>query len=141
MRILFLYPKWTGDYTGIASYFAKRSGGTYPPLNLALLAAISEKFGFEAEIIDAEALKLSATALVKVAVQKNADLIVLTGMSPFFHLSVEVASMLKASGSTAPICIGGQHLTITEEKEFKSVFDYGFVGEGEKTTRTLRRNV
>ena len=132
MKILYLYPKWTGDYSGVDGYFAKRSGGTYPPLNLALLAAISEKLGHQSEIIDAEALKMSAKALVSQAIQRNADVIVLTGMSPFFHLSVEVATLLKDAGSTAQICIGGQHITIVEEKGFESVFDFGFVGEGDE---------
>ena len=133
MKILFLYPKWTGDYTGIAKYFAKRSGGTYPPLNLALLAAIAENAGNDVEIIDAEALKLSASELVNQALKKNADLIMLTGMSPFFHLTVEVASKLKAAGLKTPIGIGGQHITIVEEKGFNEVFDFGFVGEGEES--------
>ena len=41
MRVLFLYPWWTGNYKGIAGYFAKRNGGTYIPYNLTLLAAVA----------------------------------------------------------------------------------------------------
>ena len=54
MKVLILYPLWTGDYEGISGYFAKKSGGTYIPYNLALLAAITEKSGHEAKIIDGE---------------------------------------------------------------------------------------
>lgn len=133
MKIVFLYPRWTGDYTGIAKYFARRAGGTFPPLNLGVLAAISENCGMDSEIIDGEALHLSASDLVSQAMQKSADIFVLTGMSPFFHLSVEVAEKLRAAGSKTPICIGGQHITIVEEKGFKTVFDFGFVGEGEES--------
>ena len=42
MKVLFLYPLWTGETKGISRYFAKTSGGTYIPYNLALLAAITE---------------------------------------------------------------------------------------------------
>lgn len=135
MNILFIYPKWTGDYVGISKYFAKRSGGTYPPLNLALLAAIAEKSGHQAQIIDAEVSNISDEVLVDQALQKKPDVIALTGMSPFFHLSVKIASMLKAGGSTSAICIGGQHMTIMEEKAFDDVFDFGFVGDGEESWR------
>jgi hypothetical protein len=35
-------------------YFARKAGGTFAPINLALLAAIAEEQGHEVEIIDAE---------------------------------------------------------------------------------------
>ena len=54
MKVLFLYPLWTGETKGISRYFAKTSGGTYIPYNLALLAAITEKAGHDAKIIDGE---------------------------------------------------------------------------------------
>ncbi len=38
MKILLLFPKWTGEY-GILAHFAKRAS-TWPPLNLAYLAAV-----------------------------------------------------------------------------------------------------
>ena len=53
MKVLFVYLSWTGEY-GIISHFARRAG-VYPPLNLALLAAIAEQHGHEAMMIDAEA--------------------------------------------------------------------------------------
>jgi len=58
MKTLFLYPFWTGETKGISRYFAKASRGTYIPYNLALLAAITKKY--------------------------NSDVIVLTGMTPFY---------------------------------------------------------
>ena len=49
MKVLFVYLSWTGEY-GIISHFARRAG-VYPPLNLALLAAIAEQHGHEAGCI------------------------------------------------------------------------------------------
>ena len=65
MKVLFLYPLWTGEYKGIAGYFAKKSGGTYIPYNLALLAAITEKQGHIAKIIDGELEKISLNEIIK----------------------------------------------------------------------------
>ena len=64
MKVLFLYPLWTGETKGISRYFAKTSGGTYIPYNLALLAAITEKAGHEAKIIDGELEKISLEEMV-----------------------------------------------------------------------------
>ena len=133
MKILLVYPMWTNSYTGVSKYFAGKSGGTYPPLNLALLGAIAEKQGHQVEIIDAEIAKMSKATLVDTVMDRGADLIGLTGMSPFFHLSKDVASLLKEKGEKARICIGGQHVTILEEKVFDEVFDYGFIGDGEES--------
>ena len=52
MRILLVYPKWTGEY-GIFGYFAKRSSAQ-PPINLAILASLAENLGHEVKIIDGE---------------------------------------------------------------------------------------
>jgi len=132
MKILFLYPLWTGDYQGISGYFAKKSGGTYIPYNLALLAAITEKSGHEAKIIDGELEKISMNEIVERSKEYNPDIIVLTGMTPFYNIAVECATLLKAKNIRAAICVGGQHITIMEEKAFNEPFDYGFVGDGEE---------
>lgn len=132
MKVLFLYPLWTGDYKGISAYFAKKSGGTYIPYNLALLAAITEKQGHVAKIIDGELEKISLTEIVKRSKKYEPDIIVLTGMTPFYNIAVECASMLKASNVKGLICVGGPHVTIMEEKAFNDPFDYAFVGDGEE---------
>ena len=133
MKVLFLYPLWTGETKGISKYFAKTSGGTYIPYNLALLAAITEKAGHEAKIIDGELEKISLEEIVKRSMDYNPDVVVLTGMTPFYNIAVECATMLKAKKSNASICVGGPHTTIMEEKAFNKEFDFGFVGYGEES--------
>jgi radical SAM superfamily enzyme YgiQ (UPF0313 family) len=132
MKILFLYPLWTGETRGISRYFAKTAGGTYIPYNLALLAAITVKTGHEAKIIDGELEKISLDKIVKMSKEYNPDVIVLTGMTPFYNIAVECASLLKTNKVNAAICVGGPHLTIMEEKAFNDPFDYAFVGDGEE---------
>ena len=133
MKVLFLYPLWTGETKGISKYFAKTSGGTYIPYNLALLAAITEKAGHEAKIIDGELEKISLDEIIKRSVEYNPDIVVLTGMTPFYNIAVECAGLLKANNVKASICVGGPHTTIMQEKAFNKEFDYGFVGDGEES--------
>ena len=133
MKVLLVFPMWTGSYPGLVNkYFARKAGGTFPPTNLALLAAIAEEGGHEVEIIDAEIDKIPLDELVEMILKRKADIIGMTGMSPFFHLNLSIAKSLKEKGEKAKICIGGKHITIVEEKGFDEVFDYGFIGDGEE---------
>jgi len=133
MKVLFLYPLWTGEYKGISGYFARKSGGTYIPYNLALLAAITEQTGHEAKIIDGELEKISLAEIVKRTKLYNPDIIVLTGMTPFYNIAVECAALLKSNNIKSDICVGGPHLTIMAEKAFNKEFDFAFVGDGEES--------
>ncbi len=135
MKVLFLYPLWTGEYRGISGYFAKRSGGTYIPYNLALLAAITEKEGHQAKIIDGELDKIPLDEMIQESKKYDPDVVVLTGMTPFYNIAVECAALLKKNNITADICVGGPHITIMEEKAFNYEFDFGFIGEGEESWR------
>lgn len=131
MKVLFIYPSWTGEY-GLMSHFAKRAG-VFPPLNLALLAAIAERAGHEAVIIDAEVNCMRISEVVQRAQEIKPDIIAMTGKSPFFHLSRQTAAALKQVNPEIPIVIGGPHITIMEKKAFFSEFDYAFIGECEDT--------
>ena len=133
MKVLFLYPLWTGETKGISRYFARTSGGTYIPYNLALLAAIAEKAGHEAKIIDGELEKISLNEIIERSKKYNPDIVVLTGMTPFYNIAVECAGLLKANNVNASICVGGPHTTIMAEKAFNKEFDFGFVGDGEES--------
>ena len=132
MKILFLYPLWTGEYKGIAGYFAKKSGGTYIPYNLAILAAIAESEGHEAKIIDNELEKISIEDSIPLIKDFNPDVIAMTGMTPFFNVIEEAALKLRENNIQAKICVGGPHVTIMEEKVLIDQFDYAFIGEGEE---------
>ena len=41
--------------------------------------------------------------------------------------------MLKANNVSGKVCVGGQHITIVEEKAMTNEMDYGFVGAGEES--------
>jgi len=141
MKIIFVYPQWTGKLGLISGYFARKSGGIIPPLNLGLLAAIAREGGHECSIIDAEIDRINEEDLVTKVVEENPDLVALTGMSPFFHLSKSFATSLKKVNSNLKILLGGQHFTIVGEKAFHRCFDYAYTGECENQLLPLLEKI
>jgi radical SAM superfamily enzyme YgiQ (UPF0313 family) len=131
MRVLLLYPSWTGAY-GLFGHFARRNS-TWPPLNLALLAAIAEQHGHEVTILDGEAEQIPLDIMVQRAVALQPDVIGFTATSPFFHLSKTVAEGIKRIAPHIAIAVGGPHITIMKEKALLPVFDYAFIGEAEES--------
>jgi anaerobic magnesium-protoporphyrin IX monomethyl ester cyclase len=131
MKVLLLYPTWTGAY-GLFGHFARRNS-TWPPLNLALLAAIAEQHGHDVTILDGEAERIPLDEMVKQAIAQKPDLIGFTATSPFFHISRSVAEGIKRIAPHIPIAVGGPHITIMKEKALLSGFDYAFIGEAEES--------
>ena len=105
MKILFLYPSWTGEYK-LFSHFAKKAG-VWPPSNFTLLAAISEQHGHKVTIIDAEAESISVKKLIEKALSNGPDIIGLGGRSPFFHLTRELAMGIKKKNEKIPKRLAG----------------------------------
>ncbi len=131
MKILLIFPKWTGEY-GILGYFAKKAS-VWPPLNLAYLAAIAENRGHEVKIIDGEAENMPISEMIRHVAAFEPDIIGLTATTPFFHVVVELAKSLKQNFREIPIVIGGAHISILREKAFGPFFDYAFIGEAEES--------
>lgn len=130
MKIMLLYPKWTGEY-GLFSCFAKKVG-VYPP-NLAYLAAIAENLGHEVRIIDGQVEDVSLDGMVERTLMFNPDIIGLTATTPFFHIVRDLAKRLKQRMSHVPIMIGGAHISILREEAFDPTFDYAFIGEADES--------
>ena len=141
MKIIFIYPRRTGDYGLISGYFARKSGGIVPPLNLGLLAAIGRQGGHDVSIIDAEIDRINEEDLVTKVIEQNPDLVTLSGMSPFFHLSKSFAESLKKVNPNLKILLGGQHFTIEGKKAFYKCFDYGYCGECENQLLSLLKGI
>lgn len=129
MKVGFLFPFWSGA-NGLFGYFTRRVA-TWPPLNLALLAAIAEQNGHQVFVIDGQAEGLSVEEMARRTLAENPDIVGFTASSPFFHVQVAVAERLKELRPDLPIMAGGPHVTIMKEKAFRDCFDYLFVGESE----------
>jgi radical SAM superfamily enzyme YgiQ (UPF0313 family) len=107
---------------------------------LAYLAASAENLGHEVMIIDAEAENMQCIEMVNKVVNFNPDLIGMTSTTPFFHFVEAAAKLIKESLPDTPILLGGPHITVLKEKAFKKCFDYGFIGEADKSFPAFLKN-
>jgi len=139
MKVSLLYPSWTEECGEIA-HFSKRVG-KLPPLNLAYLAAIAEREGHEVRVIDGEADGISLEKVVEKTSEFNPDVIGITATTPFYHVSVNLAKLLKEKKSDMKIVIGGPHITVLKERVFENFFDYGFIGESDNSWPKFLRAV
>lgn len=129
MKICLLYPKWTGDY-GKFSHFADKSS-SWPPLHLAILAAIAEQKGHVLKLIDGQVENMPLEEMVSQTAEFQPDIIGITATTPFYHIAVDLACLLKNRLPKVPIAIGGHHITVMKEQAFLPQFDYAFIGEAE----------
>ena len=130
MRLSLIFPSWTGVFGEMTK--VARGASTFPPLNLAYLAAIAENNGHAVQLIDGEAEQLNIQEIICRVNDFSPDLIGLTATTPMFHIAVEQARELKAI-LDVPIVVGGPHVTHFREKIFHECFDYFVIGQCEGT--------
>lgn len=130
MRLSLIFPSWTYIFGTMAK--VARGASTFPPLNLAYLAAIAEQHGHSVQLIDGEAELLTIDEIVEKVKAFSPDLIGLTATTPFFHVAAEQAKALKKS-INSPIVVGGPHVTYFKEEVFYDCFDYFVIGQCEGT--------
>lgn len=131
MRLGLCFPQWTGAY-GWIGYFARRNS-TWPPLNLALLAACVDKAGHESFIVDGQVEGLTPKECAGRVLAEKPDVVGFTVCSPFFHVQLEVARLIKLRSPGTIIIMGGPHITIEGTKLTDPVIDHLFTGECEET--------
>lgn len=102
-------------------------GSTLPPLGLLYLAGSLEKEGHEVVIND--------TLIEGLKVTQETDIVGITATTPTFYRAVETAKHLKETHDVSLI-IGGPHITAVPS-DLNEQFDYGVIGEGEKTITEL----
>ncbi|MEI6632007.1 MAG: cobalamin-dependent protein [bacterium] len=134
MRITLIYPP--GDF-GVGSEKLTQLIDMAPPLGLAYIAAVLERAGHEVRIIDAKIESLSLEGVLKRVEDFNPDIVGISIYTADFCMAVSLASQLKKQGSYT-IIVGGAHVSaLPEEVMQQDCFDYGVVGEGERTVVEL----
>jgi anaerobic magnesium-protoporphyrin IX monomethyl ester cyclase len=81
-----------------------------PPLGLALIAAILENAGYAVNLIDANALGLSAESISAMAA--GADVVGITAMTPTIGSAITIARHLKEANPGLAVVMGGAHPTL-----------------------------
>lgn len=110
-------------------------GATLPHLGLLMLGAALRQDGHAVRVLDASAQGLGYAETLTDAVKFKPDIVALTAVTPSIIKTVKLAEGLKQALPHAPIVIGGPHFTAVPEQTLLDypVFDFGVVGEGEKT--------
>ncbi|MEI6632715.1 MAG: radical SAM protein [Chlamydiota bacterium] len=133
-RILFLNPPISPEerYGELAS-----AGAMEPPHGLTYLAAVMRAAGWEARILDAEALRMTPGHAAAAAVSLSPDVFACTAVTVSISRAAEVAASVKRSRPGTVTVLGGVHLTSQprETMERFPCFDYGVIGEGERAVR------
>jgi anaerobic magnesium-protoporphyrin IX monomethyl ester cyclase len=129
-KIVFVYPRWTDSY-GLFAHFGRRAG-RIPPINLAIMAAIAEREGYEAKIYDGEVNGWSNEYLIDKVMQDKPDILAFGGMTPFFHRTTDFIEKVRKAGFKGYILVGGPHITIVREQGFMPEMDIIFVGSAMK---------
>jgi radical SAM superfamily enzyme YgiQ (UPF0313 family) len=129
MRFLFINPGRRMHGQNIWSTV----NGIMPPLGLATLAAVLEREGHDAEIIDMAALGLTVNDVLA-AVREPVDYIGITATTPEIGAASELAAALRARFSGPRIIMGGVHPTVFhEELVARGLCDIVVRGDGEQT--------
>lgn len=131
-NIAFIMPHWTSVFGGFSSLAKKIS--TFPPLNLAMLAAVAEQAGHKAMIIDAEIESLDVNDAIQLLREFKPDIVAFTATTPIFHISSEWALKVKQALNVTT-AIGGFHITLFGESVFHEQFDFAFIGEADVSLR------
>ncbi|HZE88504.1 MAG TPA: radical SAM protein [Verrucomicrobiae bacterium] len=150
-RVLFIYPPLTTH-----TDYATESKGTHPPIGISYIAALLEREGYEAGIIDAVVegyyheepigdniirYGLSFDEITRRVAEFKPDLV---GVSNLFSSSAEdsirVCTAIKAAGRDIVTMIGGPHPSAIPEHPLASPdVDFAMLGEGEIPTMSLVR--
>lgn len=132
MKILLIRNHPKGNINTRLPEKLNRVQGIYPPLGLAYIAAVLEKGGHKAKILDAEALNLDTEESKKEIFRQKADIVGITCMSSTLPGALEAARFAKESG--AKVILGGPQLAVYPKETLSyDYIDYGCIGEGEYT--------
>ncbi len=114
---------------------------TQPPMGLALIAAVLERKGYQVNVLDANALKLTAEDIPSYVA--NADIIGLTAMTPSINTAINIANEIKQVNSHLITILGGAHATLLSTETLVNApgIDIVVRGEGERTIIKLLKSL
>ena len=115
------------------------AGAIQPPLGLINLASVMREAGWGVQVLDSEALQIDIEITIDRIVSSKPNLLASTAVTLSIERAAEVAEAVKAVSPRIITIIGGVHLTSQPHETMQKYqsFDYGVVGEGERTILEL----
>lgn len=133
MRVALIYPKSYSEEHCVTIEAQEKNLGLFPPLSLAYVASILEKYGHQVIIIDATSLRLSFAEVVDDIKKFSPDILGFTITTPLFHQTLSWIKSLKTAVDL-PVIVGGFHVSLypRETMHYKEI-DYALMGDAELT--------
>ena len=109
-----------------------------PPKSLAILAAVLDRAGYNARLIDLQIPEVR-NKWESIFKSEKVDLVGLTAMTPHIMDASQIASRVREIDPNVPIIAGGVHASLLPEKTLEEfpVFDLLVISEGENTILEL----
>lgn len=131
MKVALIYPQFYPEEHWSTIEAQERNLGLFPPLSLAYVASILEKYGHQVIIIDAVALKLSLPQVIEEIKQFNPDILGFTITTYLFHQTLSWVRRIKEE-IDLPVIVGGVHVGIyPRETMFHREIDFAVIGDAE----------
>lgn len=119
-----------------------RLGAVLPPLGLCYLAAVLRKARYETKILDINLLGLGQETALKEIAKERPDLIGLYATTLGIESAEGLAGKIKENFPQIQVVIGGPHISGYGKDTLKCAdFDFGIIGEGEKSLLELVRHI
>lgn len=118
--------------------------GHLPNLGLCSLAAVAEREGYGAAILDAAALQYSPKQIVEQIKDLMPKYVGITAMTHTISSVAFIAGLLKKNMPDLTVILGGVHITAAPDetlRKFPGCFDVCVLGEGEVTLPELLRTL
>lgn len=114
-------------------------GSKLPPLNLALLAAITRNKKYSTRIIDAAALEWDYEKTANEIIKMFPMFVGITAVTMSIYNADTLADKIKKLNPNIFICVGGPHISAVPEDTMALFpnFDCGVIGEGDVTVLEL----
>ncbi|MDD5281225.1 MAG: radical SAM protein [Candidatus Omnitrophica bacterium] len=138
MNILLINPSLNRQRIKHYNDKIEKARGTYPSLGLLYIAAVLKQEGHHIELIDIDTEPNPQNKIILSLASFKPDVLCIHVMTWSFHQANEIAKLAKDALPSICVIAGGAAITSAPEPAMEhSVFDYGVIGEGEKTTAEL----
>jgi anaerobic magnesium-protoporphyrin IX monomethyl ester cyclase len=113
------------------------------PLGIGYMAAILEKKGFEVDIIDCQALKLSHDDAGELLRKRSPDIVGVTSTTLTYNSALQIVKVAKQACPKSLTLMGGCHVTFWDHEALETCQQLDVVvrGEGENTMLELAQRI
>lgn len=134
MNILLINPSLRQATTGQYEEELEQERGIYPPLGLAYIAAVLEKDNHNVKIVDCDAESDHQAKIYELLKKFSPKIVGFYAMTWSYSLAKKIADNVKNYDENIITILGGPNVTSMPKASLTfGQFDYGVMGEGEKT--------